>query len=206
MAPVAAAIPRPVSPAVGVRVVLPPGQAANRVPRPPLGRPPPPGRPPPSPPAVTDAQRADVMRLRLEELRKRSQPQAVTSKSLALSFQYCLVTVRRPWMSGAFLHARNWFVPRMRAGEAASGTGTGEGAFEAIPTAALCVRNLAIVAEWSTEEAAMLASITKLGPFSLVGREIQAGTNSLTCPGIQVIGWVFEPLPPLPPNSDPALA
>lgn len=203
--PVPAASPRVISAAarlaVGTRVFAPPVRnGASPVAG--GGRPPPPqGRP-----FVPVVERADVMRLRLEELRKRSQPQAVTSKSLTLSFQYCLVTARRPWLSGAFLHARNWFVPRMRAGEAATGTGTGEGAFEAIPTAALCVRNLSIKAEWSAEETAMLSSATKFGPFSLVGRDIEATTNSLTCAGIQVIGWIFEPLPCLPPNSDPALA
>lgn len=186
--------------APGVRVLRPPLRVDVTPLRP---RPVLPQRPPPA--AVVAKQRADIMRLRLEALRERSQPQAVTSRSLTLSFQYCMVAVRRPWMSGAFLHARNWYVPRMRAGEAASGSGTGEGAFEVVPTAALCVRDLSIKAEWSAEETAVLASIAKFGPFSLVGRRIEAGTNALSCPGIQVVGWVFEPLPVLPPNSDPAL-
>lgn len=184
--------------ALGVRVLRPPSRLGAV-----LTRPPPVARQ--RPPVLATTQRADVMRLRLEALRERSQPRAVTSRSLTLSFQYCMVAARRPWMSGAFLHARNWYVPRMRAGEAASGSGTGEAPFEVVPTAALCVRNLSIKAEWSAEETAVLASIAKFGPFSLVGRRIEAGTNALSCPGIQVIGWVFEPLPVLPPNSDPAL-
>jgi hypothetical protein len=158
-----------------------------------------------SPPIIPVIERADMLQLRLQELRERSQPQSVTSRSLTLSFQYCLVTARRLWLSGAFLNARNWYVPGRHAGEIASGTGTGDGSLEVIPTAALCVRNLTIKAEWSAEETAALANFVKLGPFSLVGREIHAESNTMTCPVTQIIGWVMEPLPRLPPNSDPAL-
>ena len=51
----------------------------------------------------------------------------------------------------------------------------------------------------------MLPAIDKFGPFSLVGSQLEANSTSLICPGIQVIGWVMEPMPMLPPNSDPAL-
>ena len=61
---------------------------------------------------------------------------------MELAFRYRMVTARRPWVDTAFLTARNWFVPRMRAGEIATGTGLGEGSFEVMPTAALCVRDL----------------------------------------------------------------
>ncbi len=148
--------------------------------------------------------KAHVMNRKLLELRKRSEPQAVTSRSLKLSFQYCLVTARRPWLSGAFLTARNWYIPRFRAGEIASGTGKGDGIFEVMPTAALCIRNLTIEAEWSAEEKVNLPNFSKLGPFSLVGKTF--GGNSLHCPGMQVVGWIFEPMPLLPQNSDPSLA
>ena len=124
---------------------------------------------------------------------------------MELSFRYCMVTARRPWVSSAFLTARNWFIPRMRAGEIASGTGLGEGSFEVMPTAALCVRDLRITAAWSAEERAVLPAMTKFGPFSLVGSQLEANATSLLCPGIQIIGWVMEPMPKLPPNSDPNL-
>jgi hypothetical protein len=147
--------------------------------------------------------KAHVMNRQLLELRKRSKPQAVTSRSLKISFQYCLVTARRPWLSGGFLTARNWYIPRVQAGEIASGTGQGDGLFEVIPTAALCIRNLTIEAKWSAEEKVTLQNFSKFGPFSLVGKTLSE--NSLHCPGTQIVGWIFEPMPLLPPNSDPLL-
>ena len=158
-----------------------------------------------SPPIMAEVVQSTVLLQQLQTVREQSQPQAVTSSSMELSFRYCLVTARRPWVSSAFLTARNWFIPRMRAGEIATGTGLGEGSFEVMPTAALCVRDLRITAAWSEEESAVLPAITKFGPFSLVGSQLEANSTSLLCPGIQVIGWVMEPMPMLPPNSDPAL-
>jgi hypothetical protein len=149
--------------------------------------------------------RSQVLQAQLQEVRAQSQPQAVTSTSMELSFRYCLVTARRPWISGAFLTARNWFIPRIRAGEIASGTGLGQGSFEVMPTAALCVRDLTIKAAWSAEERAVLPAMTKFGPFSLVGSKLDAASTSLICPGTQIVGWVMEPMPKLPPNSDPSL-
>jgi hypothetical protein len=158
-----------------------------------------------SPPIMAEVVQSRVLLQQLQTVREQSQPQAVTSSSMELSFRYCLVTARRPWVSSAFLTARNWFIPRMRAGEIASGTGLGEGSFEVMPTAALCVRDLRITAAWSAEERSVLPAMTKFGPFSLIGSELEANATSLVCPGIQVIGWVMEPMPMLPPNSDPAL-
>ena len=156
-------------------------------------------------PALVRVMRPQVLQEQFQEVRAQSQPQAVTSTSMELSFHYCLVATRRPWISSAFLTARNWFIPRMRAGEIASGTGLGQGFFEVMPTAALCVRDLTIKAVWSAEERAVLPALTKFGPFSLIGSVLDTTSTSLVCPGIQIIGWVMEPMPKLPPNSDPSL-
>lgn len=156
-------------------------------------------------PALAELVQSRVLLQQLQAVRAQSQPQAVTSTSMELSFRYCMVTARRPWISTAFLTARNWYVPRMRAGEISSGTGLGNGTFEVMPTVALCVRDLRITAAWSAEERAVLPAMTKFGPFSLVGSKLDANAASLLCPGMQIIGWVMEPMPMLPPNGDPAL-
>jgi hypothetical protein len=165
-----------------------------------------------APPVATAPQRAtaQVIRSRLllekmQAVQQQSQPQAVTSSAIELSFSYCMVTAKRPWVSSGFLTARNWFIPRMRAGEIASGTGQGPGSFEVMPTAALCVRDLTIAAAWSAEERAVLPAITKFGPFSLIGSKLDAAATSLTCKGMQIVAWVMEPMPMLPPNGDPSL-
>ncbi|HJS88088.1 MAG TPA: hypothetical protein VJ779_21760 [Acetobacteraceae bacterium] len=149
--------------------------------------------------------RSDLMMLRVAELSQNSTPKAVTAKRLKLSFDYCLVRASRPWISTELLTTRNWYLPRTKAGEFASGTGTGGGAFEVMPVAALAVKNLVIEADFSSDETAVLDKLDRFGPFSLVGRTITASRDALQCKGMQIIGWVFEPMPRLPPNSDPAL-
>jgi hypothetical protein len=62
-----------------------------------------------------------------------------------------------------------------------------------------------IEADWSNDETAVLGKLDKLGPFSLVGRSISAEKNVLRCEGMQIVGWVFEPMPLLPPAGDPAI-
>lgn len=149
--------------------------------------------------------RSDVMMLHVAELSQQSVPQAVTAKKLKLSFDYCLVRATRPWLSTGLLASRNWYVPHTKAGEFASGTGIGSGSFEVMPTAALVVKKLVIEADWSSDETAVLEKLDKFGPFSLVGRSVSTEKNSLRCDGMQIVGWVFEPMPCLPPTSDPAL-
>jgi len=164
-------------------------------------------RPAPGTPARPQVQviRSQVLLNQIQAVREQSQPQAVTSSSMELSFSYCMVTAKRNWLSGGFLTARNWFIPRLRAGEIASGTGLGHGSFEVMPTAAICVRDLTISAAWSAEEKAVLPAITKFGPFSLIGSKLDAASTSLICKGMQIVAWVMEPMPKLPPNSDPSL-
>lgn len=149
--------------------------------------------------------RSDAMLLHAAELSRRSAPQAVTARNLKLSFDYCLVRATRPWLSTGLLESRNWYVPHTRAGEFASGTGIGGGAFEVMPMAALVVKSLVIEGGWSSDDAAILSKADKFGPFSLTGRTLEAEKNTLRCEGMQVVGWVFEPMPQLPPNGDPAL-
>jgi hypothetical protein len=149
--------------------------------------------------------RSQVLQAQLQAVRAQSQPEAVTASSIEISFRYCMVPARRSWLSMPFLTARNWYIPRMHAGEIASGTGTGGGTFEVIPVAALCVRDLTIKASWSNEERAVLPALTKFGPFSLIGSKLDAASTSLECNGTQIIGWIMEPMPLLPPNSDPSL-
>jgi hypothetical protein len=149
--------------------------------------------------------RSDVMALHVQELGQQSTPQTVTSKNFKLSFDYCLVEAKREWMSGGFLTARNWYVPHTKAGEIASGTGAGGGSFEVLPVAAIIVQNLVIEADWSHDDTVTLQSSVNFGPFSLVGRTIDQANNTLSCPGMQIVAWVFEPMPRLPPNSDPTM-
>jgi hypothetical protein len=149
--------------------------------------------------------RSDVMEFHVQELGQRSTPQTVTSEKFKLSFDYCLVEATCDWLDGGFLYARNWYVPHTKAGEIASGTGFGAGPFEVRAVAAIFVKNLLIEANWSQDDIAILQHSVSFGPFSLVGRTIDAVNFTLSCKGIQRIATVFQSMPRLPPCSDPTM-
>jgi hypothetical protein len=69
----------------------------------------------------------------------------------------------------------------------------GRGSFEVLPVAAIVVQNLVIEADWSHDDTVTLQSSVNFGPFSLVGRTIDQAKNTLSCPGMQIVAWVFEP-------------
>lgn len=128
----------------------------------------------------------------------------IGSSSLSIAFQYCLATVERPWLSQAFLVTRGWEVPGYHIGEFSSGTADGNhGLFPALPVAAIVVKDLRISSNWSSAEAVMVQQAIALGPFSLAGRSFDAASSSVFNGGVQIIGWICQVMPLLPPGGDP---
>ncbi|MBD1909129.1 MULTISPECIES: hypothetical protein [unclassified Leptolyngbya] len=128
--------------------------------------------------------------------------QSVESKQLSLSFKYCLVNVDRPWLSNAFLSAKGWYVPGFEAGGFSTGTANNEGILPAVPIAFIAIKDLQI-SGWDNSESESVEKAVSFGPFVLVDRTIDKTAKTLTCSGIQVIGWVCQIMPFLPPLSDP---
>ena len=143
------------------------------------------------------------------ELAQAATPKKIETTEVSLTFEYCLVSFSRTWMSPTFLSSRGWFVPGFAAGEISTGSAGGPESedvlLEALPTAALVVRNLRITADFSREDTSVLRDAASFGPFSLIERDTKDISSSITCPGMQIVAWICEPLPKLPPASDPAL-
>jgi hypothetical protein len=117
-----------------------------------------------------------------------------------------MVLVSRPWLSDALLQLRNWYVPGYRAGDLSSGAdAAGTGNFALVPIAFIAVRKLVVQANWSNDDRTALTNSASFGPFSLFGRSFDAATNSLSCLGMQLVAWVCETQPILPPASEPTL-
>jgi hypothetical protein len=133
--------------------------------------------------------------------------QPVSANSLDMCFEHCIVTLNRPWWPEVFLMMRDWFVPGYARAEFSNGTGNGDpGLLSVLASGFVAIRNLKISTKWSNDDLVAMQGSASFGPFSLVGRTYNAETGTLTCPGIQIIGWFCEALPVLPPNSDPAIA
>ncbi len=131
----------------------------------------------------------------------------VSTSSLDISFEHCVVTLNRPWFPQTFTMLRDWFLPGYGRGAISTGKADGDtGLMPLLPSGFVAVRNLVITAQWSEADLATVQGSASFGPFSLLGRSFDAKTGTLSAPGMQIIGWFCEALPVLPPLSDPALA
>ena len=140
------------------------------------------------------------------QLQTNTTAQPVSTNSIDMSFEHCVVTLNRPWWPEVFLMLKQWFVPGYACAEFSDGTGGEDsGLLPILASGFVAIRNLKISTKWSNDDVAAMQGAASFGPFSLVGRTYDAGTGTLTCPGIQIIGWFCEALPILPPNSDPAI-
>lgn len=69
--------------------------------------------------------------------------------------------------------------------------------------ACIAVRNLVINAGGGAIDPTVASSATALGPFRVAPSA--SGVDSLRNPGIQIIAWICNAQPQLPPATDPAL-
>jgi hypothetical protein len=128
----------------------------------------------------------------------------ITSTGFALSFDYGFVQAERPWLSQSFINTLSWYVPGRRVGDISSGSALDSLALlPYLPIALVVIKNLKITANWSPQDAQLASGAQALGPFGL--QQSTFDKVSLSSAGCQIIAWVCEPLPVLPPSSDPTL-
>jgi hypothetical protein len=121
--------------------------------------------------------------------------QEVKTDRVEVSFDYCLVTLQRPWYLDSFMYDRTWRVPNQPAGGL---TRPGDaGNVSAVPVGFVAIRNLRIQANWSDQDRANAQGAMSFGPFDI---SASYGSNEVGQPGVQVIGWMIQQLPALPPN------
>jgi hypothetical protein len=125
--------------------------------------------------------------------------QPTTTKSISISFAYCLVKIQRPWYIDAFVGDNRWYIPSVGQGQLTSGSGTGL-KFSLLPIGFVAVRKLSIEASWSADDIAAAKNATGFGPFKVDSAIVD---NKLSHDGIQIIGWLLQRMPALPPNGDP---
>jgi hypothetical protein len=145
------------------------------------------------------------MQMQLHTVATTAQP--VTTNGIQISFDHCIVSISRPWWPELLFTLRNWFLPGFPKGSYANGTGAGDpGLMPVLTRGFIVIRNLKISANWSQADNEAAQGSASFGPFSLIGRSFDSASGTLTCPGMQIIGWFYSALPVLPPASDPALS
>lgn len=123
-----------------------------------------------------------------------------TTPSVSITFEFCLIRIARPWFVDAFINDRSWCVPGTTRGQLTAPDKFGA-TLPLLPIAAVAVRNLKISGHWTTDDVSTAAMATDFGPFKVDSGIVN---NSLSHAGIQVVGWLMQRMPPLPPN-DPGL-
>ncbi len=139
-------------------------------------------------------------RQRLEiqaELATNAPTQSVVTSDVTISFDYCIVTVSRPWLHEAFLHNLSWRIPGQGKGQLSANDGHG---LPALPVGFVIVKNLSIQAPWTPEDIANLEQSVQFGPFNFDSKVVN---GAITHEGLQIVGWLLQDLPDLPPNTAP---
>lgn len=135
---------------------------------------------------------------------KHTTVQQVTTSAIRLSFSYCLISIDRDWLLQTFLNLPNWYVQGYPSGAFSNGTiQNNSGVFPVLPIACLVVKDLQLSAQWTQEDLTSIQQAASLGPFSLAGRSLDSSSTTLTASGMQVIGWISQVMPLLPPAAPP---
>jgi hypothetical protein len=120
-----------------------------------------------------------------------------TTPSVSITFEFCLIRITRPWFVDAFVNDRSWCLPGTTKGQLTAPDKFGA-TLSLLPIAAVAVRNLKISGNWTTDDVSTAAAATDFGPFKVDSGIVN---NSLSHAGIQVVGWLLQRMPPLPPND-----
>lgn len=133
-------------------------------------------------------------------LASNAQTQPVVTNDVTIGFDYCVVNVTRPWFYDAFINNQSWWIPGQRKGQLSANDGHG---LPTLPVGFVAVKALSITAPWTPEDITNLGQSVQFGPF---GFDSKLVNGAITHEGIQIVGWMLQKLPDLPPNGSSANA
>jgi hypothetical protein len=138
-----------------------------------------------------------------DAIKKNSPTRAVNTNKVSIRFQYCLVRFQRDWLSeGIFFLHKLWYIPGMSRGAL---NDPAVGGLTYLPIAFAAVKDLKITANWQDVDKNDLQNATSFGPFDIHHEGNVSEKSSLTRSGIQIVGWILQKMPVLPPQG-PAIA
>jgi hypothetical protein len=146
---------------------------------------------------------------------------SMQASEFQLTADIAVVRVFRPWLNDQIFKMQNWYVEGQQAGGISSGKlGSATALLPLIPVGFVVARNVAITADWTTEDKKHVedAIATKAsvgwGPFSVSGNYSHSSSSdyhastfdggTLNIPGIQIIAWISEITPYSPPQAQPS--
>ena len=134
-------------------------------------------------------------RFELQSMLAAQQPlQPVATSEVTLRFDYCVVTVTRPWLHQAFLKNAFWCIPGQAKGKLSANDGHG---MPALPVGFVAVKELTISGTWTPDDISNLQQSVQFGPFNFDSAVVDGAIGHS---GIQIVGWLLQDVPDLPPN------
>jgi hypothetical protein len=128
-------------------------------------------------------------------LATKASTQPVITSDVTIGFDYCVVNITRPWLHDAFINNSSWRIPGQGKGQLSANDGHG---LPALPVGFVAVKNLSIQAPWTPADITNLEESVQFGPFNFDSKVVN---GAIAHEGIQIIGWMLQDLPDLPPNS-----
>ncbi|WP_225409872.1 hypothetical protein [Stigmatella hybrida] len=138
--------------------------------------------------------------------------------NVRISFEYALVTIRRPWMAFHLLGTQGWNLQNLyRKGQISNGSRLNQtnSVMPLLPTSFVVVRKVIVTANWSSADYDFVQKQTRagggfsIGPFRIGGSYAHSSTNEtfnsafangrIEIPGVQIIGWISQIVPYCPP-------
>jgi hypothetical protein len=141
-----------------------------------------------------------------------------SADSIFVSYQYAIITIRRPWLTGLLFELPGWNTDAFKKGILSSGSRKGQQQtkFPLLPQAFLVIKNLTITGNFSASEINAASHQISAGgsvgwgPFSVSGSyshgskemHMKGTVNAagIHVPFVQIVGWVNNILPLSPPN------
>ncbi|MFD2917915.1 hypothetical protein [Psychroserpens luteus] len=131
-------------------------------------------------------------------IKKESPSKAIKTNDINISFEFCVVNIRRKWFNEVICNInRSWYIPGIPKGALSNPK---IGGLSHLPVAFLAVKNLNITANWDNLDKKELENVVSFGPFDINNQNIKE-KGSLSHDGIQIIGWMLQKLPELPPHG-----
>jgi hypothetical protein len=141
-----------------------------------------------------------------------------SAQNIRVSYQYALITIRRPAISGLLFGLPGWRTDVAAKGMFSSGSRRNQSntKFPLLPQAFLAIKNLTITGNFSSSEmnqannAISANASVGWGPFSVSGsyqhgssqQHVKGSANAsgIHVPFVQIVGWVNLILPFCPPE------
>ena len=124
---------------------------------------------------------------------------APTSTGFSLQMSYTYVSLLRPWLAQSWLERTDWRIPGYPPGTfSAADPGKSGQLLPVIPIGFVVAKDVIVHANWSAQDMTILGSAPSLGPFVLSGGGAVA-SGTLIIPGQQIIAWMCQIPPELPP-------